>query len=194
MSAERCGAGFQPAQMQPGWLHHNGLSPSGTRAGSGDGQPAAACDRSDLARWSAKGGPMPARLADHIAECAGCAEQVRRVNRVHASLALLGSQPLPTNIHARANGRALRMLRRVTRASAAARHLLHMRPDLPFWQRAQIYVARFSLAAAVAALVFIVKLGVLTGIERTESLGQALASAHWDRHIDPNHEWLERQA
>lgn len=163
------------------------------RDGHGVSVPAA-CDRPDLAAWSTQGGPLPARLADHVAECPGCARQVCRVNQVHASLMLLSSQPLPPNLHARANGRALRMLRRVTRASAAATRLLRMRPDLPLWQRVQVHIARASLSAAAAVLVLMMRAGVLSGVKETQALGQTLASAHWDRHIDPTGEWLQRQA
>jgi hypothetical protein len=51
-----------------------------------------------------------------------------------------------------------------------------------------------SLASAAAFLVFMMRIGLLAGIERTETMGQTLASAHWDRHIDPNREWIDRQA
>jgi len=152
------------------------------------------CDRSDLATWSTHGGPLPGRLAAHVATCPGCAERVRRVNEVHASLMLLGSQPLPVNLHARANGRALRMLRRVTRASEAAARLLRMRPNLTPWQRAQVHLARVSLGAVAAGLMLMARVGILAGVEQTQSMGQALASAHWDRHIDPDGEFLQRQA
>jgi anti-sigma factor RsiW len=131
-------------------------------------------------------------LAVHVERCPACADRVRRVSQVHASLMLLGSQPLPANLHARANGRALRMLRRVTRASAASADLLRMRPNLSPWQRVQLYVARISLSAVAALIVLIIRVGILSGLERTQALGQALASAHWDRHIDPDHEWLDR--
>jgi len=116
------------------------------------------------------------------------------VNEVHASLMLLGSQPLPANLHARANGRALRMLRRVTRASEAASRLLRMRPNLTPWQRAQVHLARVSLGAVAATLMLMARVGILAGVEQTQSMGQTLASAHWDRHIDPDGEFLQRQA
>lgn len=169
-------------------------TPSNLHPGSGDGRALVVCDRTDLSRWSDEGGPLPPGLANHIAHCEACSEQVRRINRVHASLALLGNQPLPANLHARANGRALRMLRKATRASEAAGRLLRMRPDLPFWQRAQVHIARASMASAAAFLVCMMRIGLLAGIEHTETMGQTLASAHWDRHIDPDREWIDRQA
>ena len=169
----------------------NGVKFSKPGAARGPVGPAARlCERPDLEAWAERGGPLPSRLAAHVEHCPACADRVRRVSQVHASLTLLGSQPLPANLHARANGRALRMLRRVTRASAAAADLLRTRPNLSPWQRAQIYIARASLSAVAAMIVLIIRVGIISGFERTEALGQALASAHWDRHIDPNHEWL----
>lgn len=147
------------------------------------------CD--EIARWSSRGGALPRRLAAHTRQCAACADRIRRVNQAHAALMLLRTARSPANLHARANGRALRMLRRAARASAAAGRLLAMRPNLTPWQRAQIHVARVSLSAAAALLTLVVRAGVLTGIERTQAMGEQLASAHWDRHIDPQGEWIE---
>ena len=173
----------------------NRVNPYKSVTARGPGGPASRpCERPDLADWATRGGPLPSGLAAHIEHCPACADRVRRVNQVHASLTLLGSQPLPANLHARANGRALRMLRRVTRASAAAANLLRMRPNLSPWQRAQLYIARASLSAVAAVIVLVVRVGIISGIERTEAMGQALAAAHWDRHIDPDHEWLDRIA
>ena len=35
------------------------------------------------------------------------------------------------------------------------------------------------------------RIGVMAGFEHTRELGNQLAAAHWDRHIDPNHEFLD---
>jgi hypothetical protein len=148
------------------------------------------CDRRDLAEWSTRGGPLPSRLASHLLQCSGCAERVRRLSRVHSSLMLLRTQAAPADLSARANGRALRMLRRVARASAAANRLLRMRPDLGPWQRAQIHIARLSLGVAAAGLVLVTRASIFTGIERTRELGESLATRHWERHIDPDGEWF----
>lgn len=149
-----------------------------------------ACRHPELDDWAVRGGPLPARLAEHVARCPACAEQVRRVNLVHASLMLARTQSAPVELTARANGRALRMLRRAARASAAAERLLRMRPGLSRWQRAQIQMARVSLAAAAAVIMLVIRTGTLVGVERTRQLGEQLATAHWDRHIDPQGEFL----
>lgn len=149
------------------------------------------CARRDLAQWAEKGGPLPRGLAVHIRECPACAEQVRRLSVVHASLGLLCTQPSPANLLARSNGRGLRMLRRVERATAAARRLLLMQPDLPRWQRAQIHAARFSLAAAASLLLLLMRMGIMSGFEQTRRMGEQLATAHWNRHIDPDREFLD---
>jgi len=148
-------------------------------------------DQSDLLEWSARGGPLPKRLARHIESCAGCADRVRRVSQVHASLTILRTRPVPAGLYARANSRALRMLRRAARASAAARRLLAVRPNLSPWQRAQLQIARVTLGAAAALLILVMRAGVLTAVEETRAVGKQLAGIHWDRHIDPDHEWLD---
>lgn len=145
----------------------------------------------ELAGWAEHGGVLPARLAAHAGRCPRCADRVRLVNEVNAGLTLLRTQSLPANLHARANGRALRMLRRVARASSAAARLLAMRPHLSPWRRAQLHVMRVSLSGAAAVLALCARAGVNAGFDRTRDLGQQLASAHWERHIDPNHEWFE---
>jgi hypothetical protein len=130
------------------------------------------------------------RLAAHITSCPGCADKVRRINQVHASLMLLRTQAAPADLTARANGRALRMLRRAARASAAAQRLLVMRPGLNRWQRAQIHATRLSLTAAAAVVMLVVRAGTLMGFEQTRILGEQLAASHWERHIDPNAEFF----
>jgi hypothetical protein len=65
-----------------------------------------------------------------------------------------------------------------------------MRPGLTAWQRTQIHVARLSIAAAAAILMVIIRGGTIMGLEQTRILGEQLAAAHWDRHIDPGGEFL----
>lgn len=154
----------------------------------------AACRRVATDDWAARGGPLPTRLAAHVAGCPDCAEMVRRVSHVHASLMLLRTQAAPADLNARANARALRMLRRAARASTAARRLLQMRPDLSRWQRTQIQVARLSLTAAAAVMMLVLRTGTLMGFEQTRLLTEQLAAAHWDRHIDPQGEFLGPRA
>lgn len=158
---------------------------------STEGLPRPGCGRPDLLKWSATGGALPRRLSEHIRLCPGCADQVRRVSTVHTGLMLLQNQPVPHGLRTRANGRALRMLRRVARASEAAGRLLRLRPNLSPWQRAKLHIARGFCGAVAAALVLAARFGVMSGIDRTRDLGEQLAAAHWSRHIDPNNEFLD---
>ena len=53
-------------------------------------------------------------------------------------------------------------------------------------------VNRGILTTALSALLLVVaQTGILSGFERTRDLGEQLASAHWDRHIDPDGEFLD---
>jgi len=113
------------------------------------------------------------------------------VSTVHAGLTLMANQPLPHEMQGRASSRALRMLRRVARASREAGHLLRMRPNLSRWQRMKLRIAQGCLGAVAAVLVLVVRFGMVAGFEQTRDLGQQLAAAHWDRHIDPNNEFLD---
>ena len=169
---------FSDTSSRPKHLSQQGLSLSG-------------CSRPDLLKWSDTGGSLPRRLSDHIRLCPGCAEQVRRVSTVHAGLTLLVNQPLPHELQSRASSRALRMLRRVARASNAAGRLLRMRPSLSPWQRVKLRIAQSCLGAVAAVLMLVVRVGMVAGIEETRDLGEQLAAAHWDRHIDPNNEFLD---
>jgi hypothetical protein len=148
------------------------------------------CDRPDLAEWSTRGGPLPPKLASHLLQCPGCADRVRRLSRVQASLMLLRTQAVPSELVPRANGRALRMLRRVARASEEAKRLLRTHPNLGRWQRAQIHMTRLSLGVAAAGLVLLTRATIFTGLDRTRELGETLATRHWEQHIDPDGEWF----
>lgn len=151
----------------------------------------AACGRPDLQAWSRRGGSLPAALATHMHDCAGCADHIRRMNEVFAALRLLTTQSAPPDLLARANGRALRMLRRAARASAAAQNLLRTRIRLSTWQRVQIHAARVSLSAAAALCMFLLRAGVLSGFEQTREVGEALSQLHRERHIDSTGEWMD---
>lgn len=159
--------------------------------GSAEGaQPGAPrCERPDLEAWADGGGALPRGLARHIRSCPSCAERVRRISEVQAGLTLLRTQRTPVNLQARSNGRALRMLRRAARASAAAKRLLAARPDLTRWQRAQLHLTRISMGMAAAFLILVIRTGVATGLQRTEQTGQLLVS-QWERHVDPNGEFF----
>ncbi|MHC4442206.1 MAG: hypothetical protein ACYTF1_16380 [Planctomycetota bacterium] len=149
-----------------------------------------ACERRDLTDWATRGGKLPAPLADHIRDCPGCAGQVRRVNQTHAALSLLRTQAVPRTCWSKSNNRALRMLRRIARASAKATRLLKTSPNLTPWQRARLHIARATLSAAAAGLILLLRTGIFTGFEKTQDYGETLASLHWDRHIDPDGEWM----
>lgn len=158
-----------------------------------DGQP---CRRADLEAWSIDGGPLPPRLARHVMECSKCSAYVRRVSEVQAGLTLLCTQTAPPDLTARANGRALRFLKRAARASAAAERLLRMRPDLTRAQRLYIHGARISVGVAAAALTLLLRFGVMTGFERAREIGDTLADRqwqHWQKEADPSGEWIGRR-
>lgn len=129
-------------------------------------------------------------LAFHVVRCPGCADQVRRMNRVFAGLNLLRHEPVPVGGIHRAHARALRMVRRAARVSEAAQRILRMRPNLTPWERARIHAARYALAATAAGLLLVSRAGLLSGFERSRTLGHQLAALHWERHIDPEGEWL----
>jgi len=141
--------------------------------------------------WADRGGPLPRSLLAHIQTCPGCSAQVRRINEVHAGLTLLGTQPLPRRLFERANSKALRMMRRAARASEAARRLLQMKPSLTPWQKAQLQLARISLGAAAAVLILVVRTGTVCGLNLIQDETQTLADLHYQRHIDPNGEFLD---
>lgn len=149
------------------------------------------CERADLADWSVRGGPLPRSLAVHVRECDACAERIRRVGEVHASLMLLRTQMLPPALCRRTHRRSLRWLETAARRSSQARRLLTMRPNLSPWQRAQLHLTRVSFGAAAAMLMLVARSGVQSGLEQAREAGEQLASVHWERHIDPDNEWLE---
>lgn len=155
-------------------------------------EPAAGCDRSDLRAWSERGGRLPRSLAAHILECPACARRVHAINTVLTGLSLINAQPVPLRTRRLANERALRFLQRAARASAAAQRLLRTNPNLTFWQRAWIHGGRLALSATAAAIVLLMRIGVIAGFEETRNLGEQMAAAHWERHIDPTGEWLPR--
>jgi hypothetical protein len=158
----------------------------------GSPEPAGSCDRSDLRAWSERGGPLPRSLAAHVRECPDCARRVRAVNTVLAGLALINAQPIPIRTRHSANERALRFLQRAARSSAAAQRLLRSSPNLTVWQRAWIHTGRLTMSASAAAILLLMRIGLVAGIEETRDLGEQMAAAHWERHIDPTGEWLPR--
>ena len=148
----------------------------------------------DAAAWDDvidHGGPLPSRLLLHIAECPACAKRVRQVNEVRAGLTLLRTQTVPRQLVPRTHGKALLMLRRATRASAAAKLMLDARPHLRWGQRVHLHVARASMAAVAAVLLIMVRFSFRMGTEQTVRISEQLAQLHFERHQDANGEWLK---
>ena len=162
--------------------------PAPNSASAGFSRP---CARRDLERWSEHGGALPASLARHVRVCAACAAHVRRVNEVCVGLKLLRTTAIPAGLPKRANSRALRMLRRAARASASAARVLKMQPGLSIWQRAGLHAKRMSMGVAASFMMLVLRAGLFGGLEKTQTLGEQLAQDHWDRHIDPDGEWLD---
>ncbi len=171
-------------------MSHADFRPSGEARGLGFAAAARGpCQRRDLDDWAVVGGALPPKLADHIDHCPQCADQVRRVNRVHASLTLMRTQAVPMALLPRANGRALRLLRKVSRASSAVARLLQMNAEMSFWQRVGLHMMRVSLGVAAAGLTLVVRIGMLTGFEQTRSASQQLAARYFDRQSEETDGW-----
>ena len=148
------------------------------------------CDHRRLDRWIGRGGPLPADVAAHVEHCERCARRVRQANEVFAAMALVRTLPVSAGLIRRGGGRGLRMLRRASRVSLEARRALAARPGLTYWQRTQLQVTRVSLGLVAAALLMVMRTGIIDGFERTRAAGARLAQEHWDKHIDPEREWF----
>ncbi len=148
------------------------------------------CDRRDLERWTDYGGPLPMSLASHLQRCDGCANYVRRVSKVHSSLTLIRTHSMPQRVLPGGNTRALRMLRRIVRASDEATRAVAGKPGLTTLQRVQLHVTRLSAGFAAAAILLVMRVGIVGGIEHVQNVGENLAESYWDNHSDPENDWL----
>ncbi len=153
-----------------------GRSSRGTKRGC--------ASRRALLRWIDKGGPIPARLAEHAGTCPKCHKWALRIVRVQGALTLLAMDAPPSGIVGRANEKALRMLARDLREGRAASKLRQAKARPPLWFRFEGPLARAAGAAIAAMIILSLRAGVTTGIDRTRDLAQPLADAHYHRHID----------
>lgn len=124
--------------------------------------------RSSMADTSRPAQPPPVPMANRA--------------RLRSAMDLLQGTSPPPRLLARANARALRMLRRTIRASEEARQLLH---DTPRMDRRFVVhrLRQVALSSAAVIAMVILRMGMLTGLEEGRRLTELLAQTHVDRHI-----------
>ena len=129
-------------------------------------------------------------LATHLAQCPSCRRLADDLGQVTAILSEWQGQRQPRNLLDRANLHALRILRRVVRASEEARKLTHperRRSIIPLLRQP---IRRLGLSAAAALVLICFRAGWLNGWNEGRQLAQRLAQVHLERHvIHDSQEW-----
>ena len=112
----------------------------------------------------------------------------RSLDRVAASMVLLQTRAMPVDLPLKANLCASKMMKRTVRSAVAS-----VKFEDSTVRRRNLWASRlsFSVTNCAATVMLCVLLSLLgRGFAATQVVASDLAVCHWNRHIDPDDEFL----
>ncbi len=122
-------------------------------------------------------------LQNHIAACPRCRARLARVGRVELALTMLKSQPHSSDLLARANIRAINVLKHSLRESPKAEKLRQAESPYPWRQKCGAHIVPLAKTAACLAVILIVKLGVLSSMDNFCKQGAGAVEHYYAKHL-----------
>ncbi len=128
-------------------------------------------------------GPDAGWFQKHISGCPRCQQRLVAYRRVDLALSLAKTQPHKPDLLARANARAIAVLKHSLRAEPEAENLKTKLPEAKFPEMFRGCWRSFANAAACVAIVLLMKIGVLSSMDQFNSTGQNSIKQYYTRHI-----------
>jgi len=128
-------------------------------------------------------GPDAGWFQRHISECPRCQRRLVAHRRVDLALSLAKTQPHKLDLLARANARAISVLKHSLRAEPEVENLKSKLPEPKPLEMFQRCGRSFANVAACVAIVLLMKIGVLSSMDQFNSTGQNSIKQYYTRHI-----------
>lgn len=124
------------------------------------------------------------RLSDHVAHCPRCRQRLAMVNRVELALTLVQTQPLNVGLLARANNKALDILKHSLRNAPKSAALRIAKTDLSRLEKMRPGLERVLNAAACVFVIFMIKTGISRSLLDYKEQGEAVIKNYYARNLD----------
>ena len=129
-------------------------------------------------------GPDTDFLQGHIASCPRCQRRLARYGRVNLAMSVLKSQPHKLDLLMRANEQAIGVLKHSLRHAPKAQRLKTVLPEPKplerWWGR---YAHSAANAAACVAILFLMKVGVFSSMDRFHIQGQRVIRQYYTSQV-----------
>ena len=140
--------------------------------------------RSRQGMWASLKGRMRDRLSDHIATCPRCQNRLALVNRVELTFGLLKSQPHDMDLLARANTKAIGVLKHSLRDAPRSEELRHSRPEQNWLEKKRPVIERVLNIAACLFIVVMIRMGVTSSLTDVKNKGETALHNYYARNLD----------
>jgi hypothetical protein len=117
-------------------------------------------------------GPDAGWIQRHIASCPKCRNRLLWTSRVDVALQLIKSKPHSLDLLARANSKAVSVLKHSLRYSSKAQKLKEALPGPTIFERLRKYHSTAANVAACVAILFLMKAGMFSSTEKFQNDGK----------------------
>jgi len=128
-------------------------------------------------------GPEADWVQNHIANCPRCQRRFASVGKVNLALSLMKSQPHNLDLLMRANAQAIGVLKHSLREAPKAKTLKNIQPEPKLLERCSMYKSSAANVAACIAILFLMKIGVFSFMDKFQSEGQKVVKQYYVNQV-----------
>ncbi|MHC4067971.1 MAG: hypothetical protein ACYS18_00440 [Planctomycetota bacterium] len=122
-------------------------------------------------------------LQKHIASCPRCQKRLTDFGRVNLALSLVKSHPHRLDLWMRANTQAISVLKHSLRNIPKAQKLKSIKPEPSFIEKSRKYRSSIVNAAACLAVLFLMKTGVFSSMNKFQTGGTNAMRSYYATHV-----------
>jgi hypothetical protein len=122
-------------------------------------------------------------VRNHIANCPRCHRRLVNVGKVNLALSVMKSQPHSLDLLMRANTQAIGVLKHSLRREPKAQKLRAMQPEPKLFERCRKYTHAAANVAACIAILFLMKIGVFSSVDKFQNQGQKVIEQYYAGQI-----------
>jgi len=111
-------------------------------------------------------------VQNHVANCPRCQRRLASVGKVNLALSIIRSQPHNLDLLMRANTQAIGVLKHSLRNCPKAQKLKAILPEPKLFEKCRKYKNSIANTAACIAILFLMKTGVFSSMDKFQSEGQ----------------------
>ncbi|MHC4457745.1 MAG: hypothetical protein ACYS0I_11800 [Planctomycetota bacterium] len=119
----------------------------------------------------------------HIANCSRCRQRLASAGRVHLALSLIKAQPHKLDLLMRANTQTISTLKHGLRYAPKAQKLKSAFPKQKLLERCIIYKRPLANVAACIVILFLMKIGIFSSVEKFHSEGQKVLKQYYVKNV-----------